>query len=100
MSDDTARLIDREGNTLLNSCYDEAVKILTQKRALLEHLAEILLQVETLDGEEFGIIVDCSAAKEATVTETPVSDCDACSFKEQCGGGQAMRDGKEHAIAA
>lgn len=100
MSDDTAWLIDQEVNALLNSCYDEAVNILTQKRALLEHLAEILLQVETLDGEEFGIIVDCSAAKEATVTQAPVNDCEACSFREQCGGGQPMQGGKEHAITA
>ena len=87
MSDETTRLIDQEVNTLLASCYDEAVHILTQKQALLEHLAEILLQVETLDGEEFRIIVDCSATKEEAATEKPENDCSTCSFKEQCSGG-------------
>ena len=87
MSDETARLIDQEVNTLLANCYDEAVHILTQKQALLEHLAEILLQVETLDGEEFRIIVDCSATKEEAATEKPENDCSTCSFKEQCSGG-------------
>jgi len=100
MSDDTARLIDQEVHALLTSCYEEAVCILTQKRALLEDLAEILLQVETLDGEEFGIIVDCSAAKEGAATEKPENDCAACSFKRQCSVGQSVLDEKTNAITA
>jgi len=100
MSDDTARLIDQEVNALLASCYDEAIRILTQKRALLEDLAEILLQVETLDGEEFRIIVDCSATKEGVSTEKPENDCTACSFKEQCSGGHLAMNEKANAITA
>lgn len=100
MSDDTARLIDQEVQTLLAGCYGEAVCILTQQRALLEDLAEILLQVETLDGEEFAIIVNCSAAKEGTASEKPKNDCADCSFKEHCSGGQSMAHEQEHAIAA
>jgi cell division protease FtsH len=100
MSDETARLIDQEVHALLASCYAEAVRILTQKRALLEDLAEILLQVETLDGEEFAIIVNCSATKEGAATEIPKNDCNACSFIEQCSEGQSMLDEKANAIAA
>ncbi len=100
MSDDTARMIDQEVHALLTSCYEEALCILTQKQALLEDLAEILLQVETLDGEEFGIIVHCSATKEAAaVKDNPENDCTACLFNEQCSAGQAVLDGKIHANA-
>lgn len=99
MSDETARLIDQEVNALLASCYEEAVRILTQQRALLEDLAEILLQVETLDGEEFAIIVNCSATKEGAATEEPENDCTTCSYKEHCSDGQSTLDEKADAIA-
>ena len=98
MSDDTARLIDQEVNALLVNCHAEAVRILTQKRALLEDLAEILLQVETLDGEEFTIIVNCSATKEATIKK-PENDCSTCSFNEHCSDGQSKMDEIVNAIA-
>lgn len=97
MSDDTARRIDQEVYTLLSSCYDDAICILTQKMTLLEDLAEILLQVETLDGEEFGIIVNCSAIKEASSNDKPINDCASCSYKEQCSVGQVVVDGKNYA---
>jgi cell division protease FtsH len=100
MSDNTAQLIDQEVQALLANCYKEAVCILTQKQALLEDLAEILLQVETLDGEEFAIIVNCSAAKEGAATEKPKNDCTACCFYEQCSEGQSMLGEKANAIAA
>lgn len=92
MANDTAKLIDQEINTLLSSCYDEALSILRSKRALLEHLAEILLQVETLDGEEFDIIVDCSTKKEPEVIDEPKDDCESCSFRASCSGGHLTTD--------
>ena len=57
ISDETAKRIDKEINDLLSSCYEEALRILKQELCLLKNLVEILLQVETLDGEEFEIIV-------------------------------------------
>lgn len=100
MSDDTARLIDQEVNALLASCYDEALCMLRKKRALLENLAEILLQVETLDGEEFDIIVDCNAQKEPAVTDGQHDECTACTFRENCSVGQSMVDKVVDAITA
>ncbi len=90
MGNDTARLIDQEVNTLLTQCYAEALSILKSKQTLLEHLAEILLQVETLDGDEFDIIVDCSAQKEPILAEEPKDDCSSCNFKETCSEGQSV----------
>jgi cell division protease FtsH len=100
MGNDTARLIDQEVNALLATCYDEAVRILRQKQELLENLAEILLQVETLDGEEFDIIVECSATKEMAAKNKPKDDCSTCNFKENCSVGQSLVDEVVNEIAA
>ena len=92
MGHDTARLIDQEVNELLSSCYDEAVRILRKEQCLLENLAEILLQVETLDGEEFDIIVNCSIKKEVAAMKDPEHNCKACTVKENCSVGQSMEE--------
>jgi len=82
---DTEKSIDREVGELLTNCFNQAMRILRQERSLLDNLAEILLQVETLDGEEFDIIVDCSVKKDAEAAEYSVeSDCSACNAKENC----------------
>ena len=91
MGHDTARLIDQEVNELLSNCYDEAVRILKKEQCLLENLAEILLQVETLDGEEFNIIVACSAKKEVAAMKDPEHTCLTSSVKENCSVDQSMQ---------
>ena len=84
MGQDTAKLIDQEINQLLGNCFDQAVLILKEQRSLLDSLAEILLQVETLDGEEVDIIVDCSLKKEAEANDHPEPNCSTCGAKENC----------------
>jgi cell division protease FtsH len=92
MGHDTAKLIDQEVNELLSSCYHEAARILKKERCLLENLAEILLEVETLDGEEFDIIVKCSVKKEAALNDSE-DDGSACSIvKESCSVGQLKEE--------
>jgi cell division protease FtsH len=100
MGVETSRLIDEDVNNLLSSCYDEAIRILRSKRVLLEHMAEILLQVETLDGEEFDIIVDCSAKKELEAKDEPKNECSACDFKESCSAGKSMVENVVDAITS
>jgi cell division protease FtsH len=100
MGNATARLIDQEVNALLTECYAEALSILKTKQILLEHLAEILLQVETLDGDEFDIIVECSAQKEAVAIAAPQEDCDSCGFRENCAVGQETVEKVVNAITA
>ncbi len=85
MGHDTAKFIDQEVNELLSSCFDQAIHILKEERCLLDNLAEILLQVETLDGEEFDIIVECSVKKEAEATNSSdESNCSTCMSREHC----------------
>lgn len=59
MSDRTSESVDKEIKKLLETCNNDAVKILKERFYLLKQLAEILLEVETLDEEEFEIIMDC-----------------------------------------
>ena len=59
----TEAQIDREIRGLLEECYEEAVAILANERLFLSVLADILMQVETIDSEEFDIIYSCSLKK-------------------------------------
>ena len=63
MSTRTENQVDKEIRNLLDECYAEAVAILSNERLFLSVLADILMQVETVDGEEFDIIYSCSVKK-------------------------------------
>jgi len=63
MSTRTENQVDREIRNLLDECYREAIAILGNERLFLSVLADILMQVETVDGEEFEIIYSCSVKK-------------------------------------
>ena len=51
-SQDTAAVVDREVQKLLDSCYEDAKRILTDNRQLLDEISEYLLLKETITGEE------------------------------------------------
>ena len=61
-SQETSALVDRETKRLLQSCYDEAVKTLTENRELLDEISQYLLVKETITGDELMQYVN--AAKE------------------------------------
>jgi cell division protease FtsH len=85
MSDDTANLIDREVKILLTACYNQAIAILEGERVFLKSLAEILIQVETIDSEEFDIIYQCSVVKKEKLQETSAeNECENCPAKGYC----------------
>jgi cell division protease FtsH len=52
ISGETAQLIDQEVLRLLNQAHDKAERILSDKRQLLDSLRELLLVVETIDGDD------------------------------------------------
>ncbi len=52
ISEETARIIDREIANILKNCYDTSVKILQEKRELLEKMVALLMEKEVLEGEE------------------------------------------------
>ena len=58
VSDATARLIDEEIRTLVETGESDARRILTEHRAKLDRIAEALLEHETLSGDDVRTIVD------------------------------------------
>ena len=93
MGHDTARFIDQEVNELLSNCFQQALDMLKEEKALLDNLADILLQVETLDGEEFEIIVDCSVKKEVAARDLPQEpNCSTCNARENCSHATGVED--------
>ena len=51
-SQETSALVDRETKRLLQSCYEDAVRVLTENRALLDEISQFLLVKETITGDE------------------------------------------------
>jgi cell division protease FtsH len=87
-SETTARHIDMEVRKLVEDCHQRAYAILRQEKAFLTHLAETLLQTETLDREEMEIIFECSQKKQAAEATEPseedIHQCMACPTGNQC----------------
>lgn len=87
-SEKTARLVDQEVKDLLDNCYQRAIDILIREKFFMEHLAEILLQTETLDNEELDIIFDCSQKKQAEKAKASQNEhpdhCAACPASAHC----------------
>ena len=52
-SDDTATLIDNEIKTLIDSAYENSMKILVKYRKKLDEISKLLLEKETIDRDEF-----------------------------------------------
>jgi cell division protease FtsH len=77
-----------EVRKLVEDSYQKAHAILQQEKGFLRHLAEILLQTETLDREEMEIIFECSQKKQASETaessEGKVHECMTCPAASHC----------------
>ncbi len=52
-SDETAKEIDQEIKMLIDGCFKEAERILTEKMDILHSVAQTLLEIENLDGDQF-----------------------------------------------
>lgn len=86
VSNETAGLLDNEVKQLLTACQNQAVAILKREQYFLKVLSEILLQVETLDSEEFEIIYQCSLTKKAQKygPKAEESECAICPARGHC----------------
>ncbi len=84
MSDKTAELIDKEIKNLLDSCSKDAVTILKQQYYLLKQLAGILLEVETLDDEEFDIIMCSPFTDKIAEGIKETNQCKVCPAADKC----------------
>jgi cell division protease FtsH len=64
-SDRLASKIDDAVRSIVQSCYSETVALVAEHRACMDRVVELLIEKESLDGEEFRAIV----AEFATIPE-------------------------------
>ena len=72
-SDDTSAIVDQEVKKLLNQCYAEAKQTLVDNRQLLDKISNLLLEKETITGEEMMAIIN-PPVEETPAEETPAED--------------------------
>ena len=70
-SQETAALVDKASQKLLEQCYQEDRQLLTENRALLDEIAEYLLSKETITGDEMMAFVNADKQKTEEPAETP-----------------------------
>ncbi len=56
-SDATAARVDASVRKIVQSCYEETVKLVSEHRACMDRVVELLIEKESLDGDEFRAIV-------------------------------------------
>ncbi len=71
-SQETAAKVDAAVQKLLQECYADSRRILTENRALLDEISEYLLVKETITGEELMAYVN--ADKQKAETEAPAEE--------------------------
>ena len=57
VSDSIARQIDEQVRDMVKRCYEETVELVGQHREAMDHLVERLIEIETMDGDEFRSLV-------------------------------------------
>ena len=63
-SDDTAKLIDEEMHAIVEGAYDRAIKLLTEYRSVLDNMARVLIEKETIYTEEVDLLMEGKDYKE------------------------------------
>jgi cell division protease FtsH len=72
ISEETAKTIDEEVRRLVSEAHETATRILTERRADLETLANGLMEFETLTGEEIiGLLKGVRPVRDAVDKEPP-----------------------------
>jgi cell division protease FtsH len=56
-SEEIASRIDAQVRTIVEHCYEDACRIVQENRAVIDRLADLLIEKETIDGDEFRRIV-------------------------------------------
>ena len=73
-SQETASVIDKEVKQLLENCYEDAKRILTENRDLLDEISEHLLNKETITGDELMAFVNAENAPTPTADDTDFAE--------------------------
>ena len=67
ISDEISKQIDEQVRKIVKQCYEETLELVAKNRAAMDKLVEILIEKETMDGEEFCKIL-------SNFTDIPVKD--------------------------
>lgn len=93
-SEEVAAVIDKEIRNIVETAYERACRILTEKQDTLTGIAEQLLKVSTLTGEEFarmyeanGVLPAPADEPEAAEPAQPAADDSEEQRSEQASGG-------------
>ncbi|HSH44732.1 MAG TPA: ATP-dependent zinc metalloprotease FtsH [Longimicrobiales bacterium] len=99
VSEETARLVDDEVKAFLDEAYQRAMDTLREHRDLLDRLAEALLERETLDREEIGMLAEGTPLPPFSTGDDPVEGAPAPgdeqpngAVSEETAGGPATAD--------
>ena len=76
-ADSTSSAADEEIHKLLMDCYEDAKRLLTEHRALLDEIAMYLLTTETITGDEFMTYVNAENKKLTDGSEPAQDEQDA-----------------------
>ena len=70
-SEEIAYVIDKEVKAIIDSCYERAKEILTEYRALMDKIANALLEHEVIDAEEFEKLMNENENEEIKNSDVP-----------------------------
>jgi len=57
VSDAISRQIDEQVRAIVKRCYEETVKLVAENRACMDRVVDVLIEKESLDGDEFRALV-------------------------------------------
>lgn len=93
-SEETASEIDEEVKSIVEACFEEAKVILSENMEQLRSVAEALLEIETLDGEQFELLYSGKMTAQELV-ETVMEQEDERREKNEAEAQEAARLLKE-----
>src|ERR1700726_4370745 len=73
-SEEVAQLIDEEIKSIVSDAYDEAKRILTQRRGKMDLVVERLKMVETIEGWQMDAVINSPDGKLPPVPERPKAE--------------------------
>ncbi|MCL6648176.1 MAG: ATP-dependent zinc metalloprotease FtsH [Chloroflexi bacterium] len=70
-SEKVAEQIDNEIHALISEAYQRATQVLTERRAILDNLAQALMTRETIEGEDLRALLEGETAQPVTAAPAP-----------------------------
>jgi len=56
-SEEVAAKVDRQVREIVQHCYQQALQIIYENRAAIDRVVDLLVEKETMDGEEFRQVI-------------------------------------------